>query len=145
MVGFYQYRIGNFFIDSALQDFCVGDEQVIAYKLHALAKRIRQCAPALPVAFVHAVFDRNNRVRIGQFGQECAESGRIKASAFGFKIVDAVLIELRAGHVEPHQDIVTCLKSRLLDRCQDRIERCAIRRQVRRKAAFVADSCIQPL
>ena len=46
----------------SLQNLRVGHEHVVADQLDAVAERLRQHLPAVPVAFGDAVFDRDDRV-----------------------------------------------------------------------------------
>ena len=51
-------------VDAFLQDLGVGHEQVVAHQLHVLAQALGQDLPAVPVAFVHAVFDADDGVLV---------------------------------------------------------------------------------
>ena len=49
-------------VDPSLQDLRVGDEHIVADQLHAVAERLRQQLPAVPVALGEAVLDRDDRI-----------------------------------------------------------------------------------
>ena len=50
-------RVPNLLADSALEDFRIRHEHVVANQLHTIAKGAGQRLPAVPVAFGKAVFD----------------------------------------------------------------------------------------
>src|SRR5437867_4971527 len=49
-------------IDALFQDFRIGDEEVVAHKLHLIAEAVGEQFPAVPIALGHTVFDREDRV-----------------------------------------------------------------------------------
>ena len=81
-------------VDAARQDFGVGNKQVIADQLYLVADRSRQFGPAVPVALVHAILNRDDRVAVHQLGQEIAETVCVELASFRLEHVLAVLVEL---------------------------------------------------
>src|SRR3546814_9369860 len=55
------------------------------------------------------------------------------------QVVLALGVELARRDVEAEIDVLARLEAGLLDRLKQAVERCNVRRQVRRKAAFVTD------
>ena len=66
LVDFDEDRVGDAFVYAFFQDFGVGDEQVIADQLHFFAQALGQDFPAVPVAFVHAVFNADDGIFKGE-------------------------------------------------------------------------------
>ena len=57
----------------------VGDEQVVADQLHLLAQAFGEVLPAVPVAFVHAVLDRHDRVLVDQVASMSVHSAAVSS------------------------------------------------------------------
>ena len=154
LVNLDQNRVAALLVDALLEELDVGDEQIVADKLAALADLFGQQFPASPVGFAHAVFDAVDRVFGDQFGQIVGLLFRFACNAellgaafFGLElsvIVDAVLEEFRRGAVERQRDLAalalaTRLVARLFDRLDNGFERVFRAVQNGGEAAFVAD------
>ena len=59
----------------AAEPLGVGDEQVVADELHAVAELLGERGPAVPVVLGHAVLDRDDRVAVAQVGEVVGELG----------------------------------------------------------------------
>ena len=117
----------------------VGDEEIVADELHFGADLLRDQFPARPIVFRHAVFDRDDRIFGGELGEIIGLLLRRAGLALAFVNVRAVLEEFAGRRIEREKDIAARLVAGLADRLHDEIERGFRRRQVGRKAAFVAD------
>ena len=62
LVRFDQDRVGDTLVNALREEVGVGHKQIIAYELHLVPKSVGQQFPAVPVALVHAVFDRQDRI-----------------------------------------------------------------------------------
>src|SRR5690606_1322710 len=65
-----------------------------------------EVGPALPVALVHTVFHRENRVAVHQGGEVVGEFAGAVDLALAGEIVLAIAVELRGGTVEGEGDVV---------------------------------------
>jgi hypothetical protein len=116
------------------QDLRVGDEQVVADQLHALAELVGQLRPAVPVALGHAVLDRDDRVARRPGLEVVGETGGVKLRPSPRGVL-AVLEELRARDVEAEVDVLAQLVAGLVSiASQDHLERRLVRRQVRARS-----------
>src|SRR6185369_5901282 len=68
LVEFNEDGVGGLFLNALLQEFGVGNEDVVAHELLGLAELFGLRDPALPVVFGETVFDGDNRVLGGQIG-----------------------------------------------------------------------------
>ncbi len=66
LVDFDEDGVGNGLVYAFFQNLGVGDEQIIADQLHFFAQALGQDFPAVPVAFVHAVFNADDGVFKGE-------------------------------------------------------------------------------
>ncbi|MNH23146.1 hypothetical protein D3C79_830330 [compost metagenome] len=65
-----------------MQDPGIGDEQIIADQLNLLAQSLGEVRPALPITFVHPIFDGDNRIRVAQARQVFSKLNRRERLAF---------------------------------------------------------------
>ena len=86
-------------VDAFLENFRVGDEQIIANQLYCFAQALSQSLPAIPVAFGHAVLDGDDRILCAPVGIELDQLICIQHLALAFEVVGAILVELAAGHI----------------------------------------------
>ncbi len=89
-----QNRIGDIVVDTALQDCSIGHEQVVAHQLYTVTNQFGQGRPAVPVALVHTIFNRDDRVALSQAIQIGGKARRIKFFAFTAELVFAVFVKL---------------------------------------------------
>ena len=139
LVDLDQDRVGDALVDAFLQDLGVGHEQVVADQLDLLAQTLGQMRPAGPVAFVHAVLDRDDRVLVAPGGQHVGPLLGGQHQAFAFQVVLAVLVELGGGAVQAQRDLVAGAVAGLLDGLQDQLDRGLVALDARGEAALVAD------
>ena len=124
-----------------LQNLRIGDEHVVADELHAVAERARQRLPAVPVAFGDAVLDRDDRILADPVGVHLDHLvGAARRLARLLEDVPAVVPQLARGDVEREEHVLPGRVARLADRLEHQVERLAVRSQVRRESAFVADA-----
>src|SRR5436190_1670809 len=137
-----QDRVRDLFVDAALEDFGVRDEQVVADQLHAVAELPGQGFPPGPVAFGEAVLDRHDRILTDPFFVQADHvvGGPVRLPGLLEGVSSGSSPELARRDVERDPDVGACFQSGLADRLEDDVERFAVRLQVRREAAFVADA-----
>src|SRR3954471_15766413 len=139
LVDLDQDRVGPSRLDAVRQALDVGDKEIVADELALLADEIGELLPAVHVVFRHAVLDRDDRIARDQVCKIFGLLGDRAGLALAFIDVFAVLEELGRGAVQPDHDIAARLVAGLADRVHDELERGIGRRQVRGKAALVAD------
>jgi len=66
LVDLDQDRVADTLFNAFSQDLGVGDEEIVAHQLNLVAQTVGQDLPARPVTLAHAVFDRDDRVLLGQ-------------------------------------------------------------------------------
>ncbi len=143
LVDLDQDRVGDAFIDAFLENFGVGDEQVIAYQLDAIPQFFGQQLPAFPVVFGHAVFDGDNRVTINEVGVEINHvCGGLLLLGFILEDVFAILVELTGGDIECQQDIFPRLVAGCPDGVHYDFQSFFVALEVRCKAALVTDCSV---
>jgi hypothetical protein len=89
--------VGDAFADASAEAFVVGDEEIVADELHAVAEGVGECLPAGPVVFGHAIFDADDGEAITQLGVEGDHGGAVEGAAFAGERVGAVAVELAGG------------------------------------------------
>ena len=122
----------------------VGDEEIVADELAALADEFGQRLPALPVVLGHAVLDRDDREALDEALEIFGHSGAIERLALALQLILAVLEELGGGAVERQHHVFARLVAGLLDRLHDEAKRLVGRLEVGREAALVADCVSWP-
>ena len=104
--------------------------------------------PAVPVAFRHAVFDRDDRVLpdpvLVERDHLVGRAGLL-AGLLEFVGLRRLVPELARRDVEREEHVVARLVAGLRDRFEHQVDRLAVGRQARREAAFVADPGGMPL
>ncbi len=84
-----------------MKNLGVGDEQVVANDLDALAEFFGKQLPTVPVVFGHAVFDGDDRVAIDQVSVKIDQFSRaLFRLGFVFEQVLAVLKEFGGRYIE---------------------------------------------
>ena len=94
----------------------VGDEEVVADELAAVADLLGQQLPAVPVVLGHAVLDRDDRVGVDEPGEVVGVLLRRALLALAGHVVDAVPEVLGRGAVEREEDVLAGLVAGGLDR-----------------------------
>ena len=126
-----------------LQALRVRDEEIVAHDLDLVADGVGEGLPALPVVFVQRVLDGHQRVVGNELGVVGAHLGG--AEGLAFELVGAVLEELGGGNVQGEGDVLARGVAGVPDGFLDEVQGCAVGRQVRREAAFVAQAGGQAL
>jgi len=135
-------RVGGAGFDPFLEELDVGNEQVVADQLDFLTEAVGQQLPAIPVAFIAAVFNREDRVFFAEAGQKL---DHLFAGAFAaVALVEDVflllgVVELRGGHIKSDVDVFAEFKACFLDGFRDDFEGGFIAGEGGSKSAFVAD------
>ena len=117
--------VGHLLVDSLLEALGVGDEEVVADELDAVADVFGEELPAVPVVFGEAVFDADDGVFVDPvlpegghlFGGELALVGFLEDVLAGFFVV-----ELAGGGVEGDGDVCSGVVAGELDRFEDEVE-----------------------
>ena len=138
-----QDRVADLLVDAALEDLGVGDEQVVADQLHLLADLVGQDFPASPVGLVHAVFDGDDRVALGQAGQVVGKAFGAEYLAFAGQVVLTVLEELGGSAVQSQSDVGAQLVAGVGHGLGDGGQGIFVGSQVRREAALVTHGGVQ--
>src|SRR5262249_1438140 len=82
--------VGPAGVDPALQSRRVGDEQVVADQLDAIANASGELRPAVPVVLGHAVLDRHDRVAVDERGEPIGPIDRRVGGALPRQLVATV-------------------------------------------------------
>ncbi len=134
-----QDRVGDALVNPFLENRRIGDKQVVAHQLHALAELVGQQFPAGPIVFGHAILDGDDRIVVDPARKVVDELGGIEALALRSEFVLTILVELGTGGIEPEKDVPPRLVSCRLDGLQDGFERRLVRGQVGRETPFISD------
>jgi hypothetical protein len=138
LVDLDQDRVADSELDAAAEALGIGDEEIVADQLQALAELFGEQLPAVPVLLVHAVLDREDRVaRAGILPVARHLLGRERA-ALVLEHVGAVLEDLAGRRVEGDEDVHAGLISSGLHPGEDGLQRRLIRLEVGREATLVA-------
>ena len=106
LVDLDQDRVGGAFLDAAAEALDVGDEQVVADELQALAELVGRQLPALPVVLGQAVLDRHDRIGVDELGEIVDLLLDRAGLALAGIDIGAVLEELARGRVERDGDVL---------------------------------------
>ena len=93
-------------VDALLQPRDIGDEQIVADELHAVAQRFGQDAPAVPVVLAHAVLDGEDRIGGDQLGVVGGHLLGGEAALLALEEIAALAVELGRRHVEREIDVL---------------------------------------
>src|SRR5690606_8499007 len=104
-----QDRVGYTAVDTFFQNTRVGDEQIVADELDLAADLLGEVGPAIPVAFIHTVFDGEDRIFGGESRQVIGKLRRTEYLALAGQIVFAVLVELARRAIECEGDVLADL------------------------------------
>lgn len=133
--------VGHFAVKTHLQTLDVGDEEVVANKLAAVADGVGEEFPAVPIVFGHAVLDGDDGVLLNPAFPEVDHLGSIVLLARG----PTHLVETRLGvvvlggcSIETDEDVLARTVAGLLDGLADHLDGLVVGAQVGGKAAFVA-------
>ncbi len=88
-----QDRVANAPVDALLEDFGVGNKQVIAHQLHLVANLVRQQFPTIPIRLVKAVLNGNNWVLLRKIRQVVGEFGTTELLTFAGQVIDAITVK----------------------------------------------------
>src|SRR5690606_33994334 len=124
-------------LDSPGEDLRIRDEQVVADELYGFPQALREVPPSVPVALIHAVLDRDDRVCIYQLGKKIDKSGRIEFPLLRGEPVPSALVEFRTRDIESQQNIFAAGVARFFHGLDYGVQRRAIRWQVGSEPAFV--------
>ena len=120
--------------------FGIGDEEIVADDLDAVALRRGLLGKTLPVVFVESVLDRNDREGVDPLLPERDHLVARLAAALRFRQLVAPLGEEGAGGgIERDGDVLAGLVAGGLDRLHDQFAGLFVALEIGRKAALVAD------
>lgn len=125
LVQFYKNGIGDAFLNSFLEDFRIRHKDVITNELNATAQPFCRLAPAVPVVFGQAIFQRvDGGVPIEPVFPNRDQSlrGVLRAIRLS-KNVRPLLVELARGGIEVDGDIRAGLVASLLNRGKEEFYR----------------------
>ncbi|MNX46846.1 hypothetical protein D3C86_773940 [compost metagenome] len=143
LVDLDQDGVGRAEADAAVEAIGVGDEEVVADQLHALAEALGELGPAVPVVFGHAVLDREDGVAVDEVLEVIDHLVGGADDAFTLEVVLAVAVELGRGDVEGEHDVSARGVAGGLDGIHDDREGVVGRVDLGRIAALVADGGVQ--
>ena len=132
--------VGTAFVDAALEELDVGDEQVVADDLDAIAEGVVELLPAGPVVFVEAVLDGVDGVVLDEGRVELDHLVGVFLAALGLEHVETLVfvVEAAGGRVEGDEDVLARLIAGLLNGFHDDLEGFFVGGEVGGEAAFVA-------
>src|SRR3546814_2089971 len=69
LVDLDEQRIGEATADAVAQPRRIGDEKIVAHKLHLAADPVGEQLPAFEIILGHAVLDRHDRIAVAKLGR----------------------------------------------------------------------------
>ena len=137
MVDLDEDGVGDSLVDAFLQNFGIGDKQIITHQLHFFVQAIAEVFPSVPVALGHAVFDAENGVLVHPSGQHIGPLTGIEDQAFTCQMVFTVFVKLAGGAVEAQNNLLTRSEASLVDGVQDHLNRRFMARHIGGKTTLV--------
>lgn len=136
--------VGNIVDDALLDEFRIGNEEIVADKLNLLAKSLGELFPTFPIGFGKAVFDGDDgRIILDKLLKELNHffSGLL-AFAGLLEVVDTIsFIEFGGSDIHTEEDLLAKLIAGILDSFGNQAERLFVAVLAgRSKAAFIADT-----
>src|SRR3546814_4813037 len=79
----YELRISDWSSDVCSSDLPrrIGDEKIVAHKLHLAADPVGEQLPAFEIILGHAVLDRHDRIAVAKLGEIFCHFGRSESPA----------------------------------------------------------------
>ena len=142
LVDLDQDGVGNALLDTGGQALHVGDEQVVANQLNAIADGLGQHGPAFPVVLAHTVFQRDDGIGVGKLlphidhlllGHGLLGLGQVIAAGL-------LVVPLGGSGVDGDHEVLAGLVAGLLDGLNDDLQSILILLQVGSIAALVANT-----
>ncbi len=132
--------VADMLLNAGGQTLDVGDEQVVADQLHAVADGLGQHRPAFPVRLGHAVFEGDDRIGVGEARPHIHQLLlRQLGAGLGLDVALLLLIPPLGGSgVDGDLEVLAGLVAGLLDGLHDDLEGVLVLGQVGGVAAFVA-------
>ena len=124
-----------------LQEFNIGDKQIVADQLDFAAEFFGERLPVFPIAFGTAVLDAHDRVLAAEFDIEVDQfvSGNGFASALLEGVGAVVVVELRGGNIEGEEDLLAGLVARVFGGLENGFDGIFNAIEFGGETAFVAD------
>ena len=144
LVDLHEDRVGHAGADSPLKQVDAGDEEVVAHQRQAVAQRLGEHPPAVPVVLRHAVLDGADGIVVGEVHQVVDHLRPIQAPPLARQPVDAGGGELGGRHVEGQAHVGARSQPGGLHGVEQQPQCGLVARHVRREAALVADGGGQP-
>src|SRR5690606_34859263 len=101
--------VGNAALDPIAKALRVGDEKIVADKLHPSPDFLGQQLPALPVILAHPILNRDDRIIADESGVVLDHRAGLENFALALQMVFAILEEFGRGCIEREIDILTRL------------------------------------
>ena len=140
LIHFDENGIGDAFVDAAGEALRIRDEEIVADELNFAAERLRQKFPAVPIFFAEAVFDGNNRIIFEEALVIRDHARRVLGRVVAGQMIEAVIAQnFGRCDVERESNVFPGAIARFFNRFANDFNRRFVGRQIRRKAAFVAD------
>jgi len=107
LVDLDQDRVGDALVDPSAKEFDIGDEEIVADELDAVAQFVGQEFPVPPIAFGAAVFDADDRVFLAEGHVEIDQlrPGEFASTALFENVIAVAGVELAAGDVQGEVDL----------------------------------------
>jgi phosphopyruvate hydratase len=137
LVNLDQNRIADFGFNAALQTLNVGDKQIVAHQLHAIADALRQFHVTFPVVFIETVFNRNDGIFVGQFLPEGSHFRRSLAAAFALEHIFSIMKKFARRRIQRQGNLLARFVTGFFNRLQNHIKRIFGAADVGRKSAFI--------
>ena len=136
-----QQGIGGFLADGPAHALRVGDQQVIADNLQAVAQQFDHQLPAFPVILSQAVFDGDDRVLVDPVLPEFDHllAGQLFAFLAQHVHLAVFVVELGGRRVERDSNLLARLVAGLLDGFQDHFHGLGVGLQCGGVTALIAD------
>ena len=132
-------------INGLAQAVGVGDQQVVADQLHAVADGFRERAPAVPVILAQPVFDRHDGEALDPLGPQLNQFGSGQRAAFLREhVATGIIHQLGGGGVDRQKDVTPGFVAGPVDSFEDDLEGSGIGSQAGRESPLVAHAGSKP-
>ena len=127
-------------LNPLFQPFRIRHEQIVAHQLNLAAEPRGKLAPAVPILLAERVL---NRVNIKSVGEVAPIINQLRAGLCDIRLRQRIPARLRdpfrARRINRNHKIISHTVAGVLDRRDNQLECLFIARQIRRKAALIAD------
>src|SRR5438105_11994202 len=106
LIRLHQERVRHTALEALAQTYEIGDEDIVANQLDAIAEPLREQAPTVPVVLGHPSLDGDDRVAVAPVLPESDELWRFERPAFAVQLVPSVAEELGCRWIERDGDLI---------------------------------------